>query len=401
MPAPAESAYLRAAFLTALVAASLSCLIAAIFVVLAGGIEADPAEVLRLSLRTWLVAMGAGIDAGAVAFGLIPLGATVVCIALVARAASWIVADPLDDLVAYAVSTAGMFGVIAAIASSVASSGDVHVSPVRAACAGFAIGGVGAAWGSARRHGDAHRWWFGAPEEARATVRAAVPGVAAVLVVATAIVAVFAIRGVTRAGDLWAALDPGAGGGIALGVGSLLATPTLVLWTVSALIGPGFALGTDTSVDLTGAQLGQVPGFPLFAGLPSPGEFPGWVFVLGLVPVLAGMLSGWRLRVPAGTGPLRQILLGIASGALAGLTLGALVASSHGAIGPGRMADVGPPLLTPLLVAVAMMAAGGAVGAALAHYRGGRASRSPDSSPDTSATGRPRLWQRHQSAGVD
>lgn len=401
MPAPAESAYLRAAFLTALVAAVLSWLVATFFVVLASGGQASAGDVVRVSLRTWLVAMGAGIDAGPVAFGLVPIGATVVCIALVARAAAWVVADPLDDLVAYAVSTAAALGVIAAIAATVSSSGDVHVSAVRAACAGFVVGGLGAAWGSARRHRDGHRWWLSAPEEARSVVRAAAPGVMAVLVVATGIVVVLAIGGMAQAGDLWAALDPGAGGGVALGVGSLLAAPTVVLWTASALIGPGFALGTDTSVDLTGAQLGEVPGFPLFAALPSPGEFPGWLFVLGLVPVLAGLLSGWRLRVPAGTGAVRQILLGTAAGGVAGLALGVLTATSHGAIGPGRMADVGPPLLTPALVAAGVMAAGGALGAALAHYRGGRASRSPDTSPDTSATGRPRLWQRNQSASVD
>lgn len=398
MPAPAESSYLRAAFLTAFVAALISCVVAALFVLIAqvGG-DISLVSTLRISVRTWLVAMGAGIDAGPVAFGLVPLGATLVCIALVARAARWILVDPLEDLAAYAASSAGVYGLIAAIASAVTNSGDVQVSAVRAACAGFVVGGLGAAWGATMRHGDAERWWFTTSDDVRAVVRAAVPGVAAVLVAATAIVAIFLIRGTTRAGDLWAALDPGLGGGIVLGVGSLLAIPTVILWTASALIGPGFMLGTDTTVDLTGAQLGQVPAFPLFAGLPSPGEFPGWVFVLALVPLLAGMLAGWRLRPTDGTGAGMRVLLGTIAGALAGLVLGVLIALSHGAIGPGRMADVGPPLLTPLLVAVGVMAVGGALGSALAHYRGGRASRPSD----TSATGRPRLRKRHQSPSAD
>ncbi|WP_456698477.1 cell division protein PerM [Aeromicrobium sp. P5_D10] len=398
MAPPAESSYLRAAFLTAVVAASISWLVAGLFVLIAqAGGDISLVSTFRVSVRTWLVAMGAGIDAGPVAFGLVPLGAAFVSIAVVARAARWILVDPIDDLAAFAASSAGAYGIIAATASAVSNSGDVQVSAVRAACAGFVVGGLGAAWGSVMRHGDGERWWFTTPEDVRATVRAAASGVAAVLLAATVIVAILTIRGVTRAGDLWAALDPGAGGGLVLGVGSLLAVPTLIMWTVSALIGPGFALGTDTTVDLTGAQLGQVPGFPLFAALPSPGEFPGWVFILGLLPLFAGMLCGWRLRTSGETGAGLRVLLGTAAGALAGLVLGVLVALSHGAIGPGRMADVGPPLFTPALVAMGVMAVGGAFGSALAHYRGGRASRPSD----TSATGGSRLWKRHQSPSTD
>nr|WP_302477564.1 DUF6350 family protein [Aeromicrobium stalagmiti] len=351
----------------------------------------------RTSVRTWLVSMGSGIDVGPFAFGLVPLGATLVCIALVARAASWIVVDPLHDLAAFAASSAGAFGVIAGIAAAVTNAGDVTISSVRAAFVAFVVGGLGAAAGSIRRHGDAERWWFTASEDVRIAVRAAMPGVAVVLVSATAIVAVLLALNVAQAGDLWALLDPGLGGGVALGVGSLLAVPTLVLWTASALVGPGFAIGTGTSVDLTGSQLGQVPGFPLLAALPSPGAFPGWVFVLGLLPLVAGMVAGWRVEPGARTGLGARAALGAGAGAIAGLVLGVLIGLSSGAIGPGRMAEAGPPTYTPLLVAVPVMAMGGALGALLNHYRGSRASRPSD----TSATGRPRLWKRHESPGAD
>ncbi|WP_159085903.1 DUF6350 family protein [Aeromicrobium chenweiae] len=398
MSEPAESSYLRPAFLTAVVAALVSIGASAVLVLLARGVsDLSVTSVARASVRTWLVAMGSGIDAGPVSIGLVPVGATLVCLAVVAGVASWIVSDPLHDLAAFAASSAGAYGVIAGLAATVTNAGGVDVSSVRAAVAAFVVGGLGAAIGSIRRHGDAERWWFTSSEDVRAVVRAAVPGVAAVLVSATAVVAVLLIRGVARGGDLWALLDPGPGGGIVLGLGSLLAVPTLVLWTTSVLLGPGFALGTDTSVDLTGAQLGQVPGFPLLAGLPSPGEFPEWVFVLGLVPLLAGVLCGWRLVPGTREGVLARLALGCAAGALAGFALGVLVALSRGAIGPGRMADAGPPLLTPLLVAVPVMAVGGAIGAVLNHYRGGRASRPSD----TSETGRPRVWQRHEPAGAD
>jgi hypothetical protein len=351
----------------------------------------------RTTIRTWLVSLGSGIEAGSVSIGLVPLGATVLCIALVARAAAWVVADPVDELAAFAASAAGAFGTIAAIASAATNVGDVHTSVVRSAAAGFVVGGLGAVWGSIQRHDDAHRWWFTAPDEVRAVVRAAVPGALLVMAASALVVVALLATNIQQAGDLWALLDPGVGGGLALAVGSVLAVPTLVLWTASALVGPGFAIGTATSVDLTGSQLGQVPGFPLLAALPSPGEFPDWVFVLGLVPLVGGLVSGWRVDHGEREGLVPQLALGAAAGGLGGAVLGVLVGLSGGAIGPGRLADAGPPLLTPLLVVVPVMALGGALGAALSHYRGGRASRPSD----TSSRGGPRLWKRHQPAGAD
>jgi hypothetical protein len=398
VPAPVETSYLRPAFLTAFLAAILSLAVSAAFVLVAQG-SADPplASFIRATVRTWLVSLGSGIDAGPVTFGLIPVGATLVCVALVARTASWIVADPVDELAAFVATTAGAYGVIAGIASAASASGGVHTSVIRAAFGAFVVGGIGAAWGVVRRHGQGERLWFTASDDIRLATRAAIPGVLAVLAAAGVVVIVQLVRHLDRAGDIWAQLDPGTGGGIALATACLLAVPTLVLWTASALVGPGFMLGTDTSVDLTGSQLGNVPGFPVLAALPPPGEFPDWVFVLWLVPLLAGMASGWRVELGAREGLLARVGLGAAAGGVAGFLLGIVVGLSGGAIGPGRMADAGPPAFTPLLLAVPVMAVGGALGAVLKHYRGGRA---PQPS-DASSTGRPRLWKRHQPPSPD
>lgn len=398
MPAPVETSYLRPAFLTAFLAAILSLALSGAFVLVAQG-SADPplASFVRATVRTWLVSLGSGIDAGSVTFGLVPVGATLVCVALVARTAAWVVADPVDEVAAFVAATAGGYGVIAGIASAASASGGVQTSVVRAAFGAFVVGGIGAAWGLARRHGQGDRLWFTASDDLRQATRAAVPGVLTVLGAAGVVVIVQLVRHLARAGDIWAQLDPGTGGGLALAVACLLAVPTLVLWTASALIGPGFMLGTDTSVDLTGSQLGNVPGFPLLAALPPPGQFPGWVFVLALVPLLAGMASGWQVQLGTREGLPARVVLGAAAGGVAGFLLGILVGLSGGAVGPGRMVDAGPPALMPLLIAVPVMAVGGALGAVLKHYRGDRAPQPSDASPP----GRPRLWRRHQSPGAD
>ncbi|MCW2799598.1 MAG: hypothetical protein JWQ70_1070, partial [Aeromicrobium sp.] len=298
MPEPSGSTFLRPAFLTAALAAVASFALAGVFVLAArGSAQLSFAGFARSTVRAWLVSVGSGLDAGPISLGLVPLGATLVCIALVALTAAWVASEPIAELWAFSATTAGALGLIAGIASSATNSDDIHTSVARAACGAFVIGGVGSALGAGLRHRSTDALWFSANRDVRAVVRAAVPGVLAVLGASALIVLILLLWHLPRASDLWAALDPGFGGGLALAAICLLAAPTLVLWTASALLGPGFALGTHTSVDLTGAQLGAVPGLPILAALPSPGTFPDWAFVFGLIPLAAGMLAGWRVDV--------------------------------------------------------------------------------------------------------
>ena len=397
VPEPSTPSFLRPAFVTAILAAVGSMALSALFVLAArGSADLSFAGFARATARTWLVSLGSGINAGDVTLGLVPLGATALCIAVVVLTARWVVVDPVE-LPGFAAATAGAHGVIAAIASTSSNAGDITTSSVRAAVGAFVAGGVGAAIGAALRHRATADLWPTTNVDVRAVVRASVPAVVTVLVSSAVIVLALLVFHVSRAGDLWAVLDPGLGGGLALATGCLLAVPTLVLWTASALVGPGFALGTDTSVDLSGAQLGEVPGLPILAALPAPGEFAGWVFVLGLIPLVAGMVAGWRVEVRDREDLVTRLGLGAAAGGFAGLVLGVLIAASGGAVGPGRMADAGPPMLTPVLVAVPVMALGGALGAALGHYRGARA----DQSEATSSSRGPRLWKRDKSPSSD
>lgn len=397
VPEPSTPSFLRPAFLTAIMAAVASLALAGIFVVVARGTgDLSFVGFCRGAARTWLVSLGSGLEADGVSLGLVPIGATLLCIAVVAVTASWVVADPVE-LPGYAATTAGALGLLAGIASAASNAGDVNTSVIRAAVGAFVVGGIGAAIGAAVRHKAASDLWPTPNADVRAVARASVPGVLTVLAASTMIVLGLMVWHISRAGDLWAVLDPGFGGGIALAVGCVLTVPTLILWTASALVGPGFALGTDTSVDLSGSQLGEVPGLPVLAALPAPGQFAGWVFVLGLIPLIAGMIAGWRLDPGEREDLLTRLGLGAAAGAFAGFVLGLMIAVSGGAVGPGRMADAGPPLLTPLLVAVPVMALGGALGAILSHYRGSRATK-PE---ETSTSRRPRLWKRDKSPSVD
>ncbi|EFQ81920.1 hypothetical protein HMPREF0063_12932 [Aeromicrobium marinum DSM 15272] len=373
----AAAAALGPAFVAVATAVGVGLVVAFLGVWAAGGAGGSLLSTARATVQVWLVAHGSGITTGGTDVGLVPLGAVAVAVAVVAWSVRRTVDTPVAEPSALVAATAGAHGVVAALLSAVTDSTGASTSMVRAALVAFCVAGTGAAVGYAAAHGVPDLWWPQDRPELRAVVVGASVAAGAVVVCAAVVVAVLLGVRVERAGDLWALLDPGPGGGLALAVVCLLLVPTLVAWTVAALLGPGFVVGSDTSVDLTGSYLGEVPGLPVLAALPSPGEFPGWVFLLALVPVVAAAGAGWWLvrtgRVDTTTSMPRAVSVAAGSGAVGGLALALLARASGGSAGPGRMAEVGPTVWWPLLVGVPVMAAGAAIGATVAHYRGGRA----------------------------
>ncbi|HEY9366274.1 MAG TPA: DUF6350 family protein [Agromyces sp.] len=181
---------------------------------------------------------------------------------------------------------------------------------------------------------------------------------------------------------LYQSLGSGIDGGIALTVAELSLIPNLVIWGAAWLLGPGFAIGAGSSVAPTGTLLGPVPGIPLLGALPSEAQPFGALWLV--VPVLLGFLGAW-LVVPTrsssewnprgGRDDVRDawwfpVVIGIGSGAVAGLVLGLLAWWSGGAVGPGRLAEVGPDPLAVGGVAALVFGVGAIVGAYSARARG-------------------------------
>jgi hypothetical protein len=142
-------------------------------------------------------------------------------------------------------------------------------------------------------------------------------------------------------------------GGLAVTLGQIAFLPDLVIWTASWLIGPGFAIGTGSSVSPLGTQLGPLPAIPVLGALPA-GQL-GFGFVGLLVPIVVGFLVGAVLG-PAlrreVSGP-QVVLAGVGIGVVGGTILGLLAWSAAGAAGPGRLVDVGPnPWAVGLLAAL-------------------------------------------------
>ena len=395
MPVTTEPTYLRPAIATALVSTFLGLLITCAFV--AFGWLHDRAGsfggVVNGGVRAWLVSHGSGITANGVVVTTIPLGATLLAVALVFWVTGKVLEEPLEDVAPYVAVSAGTYGLLAGLLSLATNNDTYTTDVVRSAIGGFLVAAIGAGLGVAAANRSFELLWPSDNAYLRIIVTAAWRGLAALLAPALAIVIILFAFHIDRASDLWASLSPGFLGSFGLAGVCLAVIPNLVLWTASVLIGPGFILGTDTSVDLTGSHLGAVPGLPILAGLPGPGEFSGWVFLLCLLPLLAGVVAGRHIKKVDERPLLEHLGLGAAAGAAAGLACGILIALSGGSVGPGRMADAGPPPVTPALVAMGVLALGGAIGAALGHYRVGRALNIP--------IARPRLWSRHKSPSAD
>ncbi len=199
------------------------------------------------------------------------------------------------------------------------------------------------------------------PRDARAAIAAALRGGAmafvAVIGVAALALAVLILANFSTIIGLYETVQAGIMGGITLTLAQLALLPNLVIWAAAWLIGPGFAVGAGTGVSPVGTSLGAVPGLPIFGALPHGTPAGGFLWIL--VPVLIGFFTALLLRrrsdraglpVPTLVG---QLSAGGGMGVVAGLLLGLAAGASAGALGPGRLAEVGPnPVLVGVLAAV-------------------------------------------------
>lgn len=223
---------------------------------------------------------------------------------------------------------------------------------------------IGSEWELQRLPADrwdaAARWVRGRigawPQVVRGGIAAASRGaavaVAGVIGVAATVVAVMLVTHYATITALYETLQAGAIGGIAITLLQLALLPNLVIWGAAWLIGPGFLIGTGSSVAPGGTVLGTVPGLPVLGALPQGEPAIG---ILGvLVPIAFGVAAGWlaHRRVPSVATRLELTAVGVGTGVIAGIVFGLLAWWSGGAIGPGRLVSVGPePWLVGLLAA--------------------------------------------------
>ncbi len=347
-------------------------------------------DALRIGSDAWLLAHGSSLHLGVATVTMLPLGLTALCGYVCFRLGRWAAATSATEdlravgLAAFVLAAAyGLVGIVVALLASV---------PAAQPNLGLAFGGafvvalLGA--GPGLVVGSGHLSWLLArvPQAVRAVALAGTAGALATFAAGGALVALALLLDLGAGANVLSRLHADAAGGAFYTVLVAALAPNAALFGASYLVGPGFAVGTGTAVSSGTVVLGPVPAFPLLAALPADGPAPWWAVLLLGVPVLLGVFAG-RLAVRAYPCPGYDSAAarGLGGGVLGGLVLGLAMALSGGAVGPGRMQDIGPGLVAPLLAAVVALGIGGALGAVLTHWRQGPAPDGTEPTVDLSA----------------
>jgi hypothetical protein len=190
------------------------------------------------------------------------------------------------------------------------------------------------------------------PEAVHRGILAGIAALASLLLLAAALTTLWIITGRTMISEVVAGLGLDAVGGVVLAIGELAYLPTLVVWALAWLAGPGFQVGAGTSFAVDGASAGALPAVPLLGALPAPDVSGGVLRAVPVLLVLVGAAVALVLRRRlVTTRALDPLVAAVVLAGTAGLGAAVLGVLSGGGIGPGRMAELGPDAL-PLGIAV-------------------------------------------------
>ena len=343
------------------------------------GSHGEPSDALRVGAFGWLMAHGSGVVVEGARVTALPLALTLGCAWTIWRVGQRVgesvsghgpdadrIADGERDWTVPL--TAGLFTLgylmVATAVTTLAATG--ATDPALARVLGFSVllGLVAGLPAIARGSGRAAIWLPAVPAGLRAAAGLARSLVRAWLVIALLALLLALVLDFSTALNVISQLDASAGESAMIAALTVLVLPNAVLFSSAYLLGPGFTVGAGTLVSPGLVVLGPLPMFPLLAALPDPGAGSGatmWPMVLPLL--LAAVVAARALRRDPVEGYDAAAVRCCGGGILAGLLLGALTALAGGAVGPGRMQQVGPYVLDVLLHSVTAFGVGGLLGA--------------------------------------
>ena len=348
----------------------------------------DTLDATRVGAGAWVLAHGGGLRLDAATVTVLPLGLTLLCVLVTYRVGRWVASSAglgaaraeLRAVLHAVAVMATSYGLLTAATAVLVAHPGAETAPLRALAGGVVLAAVTGGAGLVVGSGQARALLGRLPAGAGPALRGAAAVVLLQVAGAAGLVAAALLLDFGTAATVLSRLHAdGAGGLMYTLVGSSF-VPYAVLLGSAYLLGPCFAVGTGTVVSPTAVVLGPLPSFPLLAALPDSGATPTWTTALLGVPVVltavAVAFTSWR----AGMDRLdRGALLGLASGLLAAVVLTSLVGLAGGAVGPGRMADVGADAWATLLAAAVSCGGGGLVGGVVGAWWSRRRTSGPAS----------------------
>ena len=314
----------------------------------AGGATGASAA-LRVAAATWLLSQHVGVAVGplpSVHLGIVPLGLLLVPVLLLVRAGQSVARvvglrgwrDGWLAIGGMAATYAGIAGVVAGMTTSTS----VRPAPLQSLLVPWALALVCGAIGALRHDQLGRRLLHRLPRAVGDAIRAGAKAVLILVAVSACVVVLMLLGHLDLATRLSHSLHAGAIGGGALLVVNAAFLATAVVWALAYIVGTGFSIGVHTGVSPFAHHLGAVPDLPVLAAVPS-GPSPGWAPLLIALPVLAGVLAGWRLAGRSHLLAWWQLpLVGLGAGATAGLLVAAVTGLSGGPAGNGRLVTLGP-----------------------------------------------------------
>ncbi|WP_330438950.1 DUF6350 family protein [Micromonospora sp. NBC_00821] len=334
---------------------------------------------LRTALAGWLLGHGVPLHTETGPLGLAPLALTVLALWRLTRAGVHVsraigardTRSPRRALLA-AIAVGIAYALLGALAAVLVGTGGPTVSLIRAGATFAAVGTLAALVGAVRITAVTRLLVTRLPGPVRDGVRTGLVAGLLLLGAGAGAAGLAVATGGGDAADMIGAYRTGVAGQAGITLVSAAYAPNAAVWSTSYLLGPGFAVGTDTAVRTSEVSVGALPAVPLLAGLPR-GPVDGLGALLLAVPVLAGMVAGWllarrvaRLAVPERAAQRWAELLApaVLAGPVAGVVLGAAAAISGGPLGAGRLSQVGPVGWQVGAVAAGVIAVGALLGAA-------------------------------------
>lgn len=311
--------------------------------------SADPAndevgwlQAVGVAVGVWLLGHGGALRADGVLVTFVPLG---IALLAVATTSVSVRRSAHPTRTAWAAATAGYTGVavVAVVATGRAGpAGAGAVGVLGSLLGAAALAGVGAGLGTRRLRPAAADALARAPLPLRVGIGGAAVATATLLAAGVVVTLWWLLAGRAAAADVVVGLGLDAVGGGVLALAQLLVLPNLVVWAVAWLAGPGFSVGSGTLWSPTEVVSAPMPALPVLGVLPPEAGY-GWapVAVVG-----AGLVAGWYvhrgLRHAVVAARWWHVLAACATVALvSGLAVAVLQVTAGGAVGPGRMVDVG------------------------------------------------------------
>jgi len=348
------------------------------------GTHGAPRDGLWVGALAWLMAHGSGVHVGGALVSVMPLGITVVC-----GWSVWRIGHRLGDSISghgpdaqriadgerdwtvpaaallYAAGYVAVAVVTATLATTAATAPDISRVVLWSVLLCGLLGAPAIAIGSGR----AAIWTATLPASVSATAAACRRVLSTWLLVSLVAFVVALVVDFDTALNVTSQLDTDTGATVQLVVICLLLVPNAVLFSGSYLLGPGFTVGTHTLVSPSVVTIGALPMFPLLAALPDTGPTPAWTAALVGVAPLVGAVGAMRAQRAHPTYRWEEgALHGCGGGMLAGAAFAALTLLAGGAVGPGRMTDVGPLVGSVLVHGVTAFGIGGLVGGLVATW---------------------------------